>query len=61
MTGAGVAGQPFASRTEFGGDAETRALPIVVITGLDPVIHAFCPDGGSVEHLDGRNKSGHDD
>jgi hypothetical protein len=24
-----------------GGDVETRAPPIVVITGLDPVIHAF--------------------
>ncbi len=33
----------------------------MVITGLDPVIHALLPTKRSlVGHVDGRNKSGHD-
>jgi len=34
---------------------------MVVITGLDPVIHAFFrSDSGGAGHMDGRNRSGHD-
>jgi len=34
---------------------------MVVITGLDPVIHAFFrSDSGGAGHVDGRIKSGHD-
>jgi hypothetical protein len=43
---------------------DNRAVPLllVVITGLDPVIHAFIganPCGG--RYVDGRVKPGHDD
>jgi hypothetical protein len=47
---------------EFGGKAGGLPRFSPVITGLDPVIHAFIgadPDGGS--DVDGRIKSGHDD
>ena len=34
---------------------------MIVITGLDPVIHAFFrSDRGGAGHVDGPNKSGHD-
>jgi hypothetical protein len=38
-----------------------KAQDVIVITGLDPVIHALLPTKRSrVGPVDGRNKSGHD-
>jgi hypothetical protein len=38
---------------------QTDSSVVVVITGLDPVIHGFAPVDG--KGVDGRIKSGHDD